>query len=72
MEGTSVTGVTFVEAGEEHTVTSSREVILSDGEIESPRILMMSGIGEREQPEAHGIDVVHDLPVTGKIFTITL
>jgi choline dehydrogenase len=66
MEGTSVTGVTFVQAGEEHTVTSTREVILSGGTIESPRILMMSGIGEREQLEAHGIDVVHDLPGVGK------
>jgi len=66
MEGSQVTGVTFVQGGEEHTVSASREVILSGGTIESPRILMMSGIGEREQLEAHGIEVVHDLPGVGK------
>jgi len=66
MDGLTATGVTYVQEGEERTVTAKREVILSGGTIESPRVLMMSGIGEKAQLEKHGIDVIHDLPGVGK------
>ena len=66
MDGTSVKGVTYVQGDEEHTVTAKGEVILSGGTIESPRILMMSGIGDAKHLEEHGIDVVHNLPGVGK------
>lgn len=66
IEGKTATGVTYLQEGEERTVTANREVILSGGTIESPKMLMLSGIGEREQLEEHGIDVIHELPGVGK------
>ncbi|MEM9011111.1 MAG: GMC family oxidoreductase N-terminal domain-containing protein [Pseudomonadota bacterium] len=65
-DGLRASGVTYIQAGEERTVSARREVILSSGTIESPRILMMSGIGERAHLEEHGIPVVHDLPGVGQ------
>ena len=43
-----------------------KEIILSAGAIGSPHILLLSGIGPREQLEEHGIPLVHDLPGVGK------
>ncbi len=66
LDGKTATGVTYIQEGEERTVTATREVILSGGTIESPKVLMLSGIGEKAQLEEHGIEVVHDLPGVGK------
>ncbi|WP_229884040.1 GMC family oxidoreductase [Roseobacter sp. MH60115] len=66
MDGTTATGVTYIQDGQEMTVTAAKEVILSGGTLESPRILMLSGIGEAAQLEEHGIAVIHDLPGVGK------
>ncbi|MDD9718189.1 choline dehydrogenase [Dinoroseobacter sp. PD6] len=67
MEGKRVTGVTYTDAGgRAHTVTARREVILSGGAINSPHILMLSGIGDPDQLQAHGITPRHALPGVGK------
>lgn len=66
LDGKTATGVTYVQEGEERTVSATGEVILSGGTIESPKILMLSGIGEAAQLEEHGIAVAHDLPGVGK------
>jgi choline dehydrogenase len=66
MDGTRATGVAYVQGGQEMTVSATREVILSGGTLGSPKMLMLSGIGERVQLEENGIDVVHDLPGVGK------
>jgi len=47
-------------------VHAAREVVLCAGAIESPRLLMMSGVGGAEHLRAHGIDVVADLPGVGR------
>ena len=61
------TGVTYKDrAGRSHTITANREVILSGGSINSPQLLMLSGIGEAAHLQEHGIDVVADLPGVGK------
>lgn len=46
--------------------TADQEVIISGGAINSPQLLMLSGIGEAEHLQQHGIDVVHDLPGVGQ------
>ncbi|ABV92549.1 glucose-methanol-choline oxidoreductase [Dinoroseobacter shibae DFL 12 = DSM 16493] len=67
MEGKRVTGVTYTDAGgRAHTVSARREVILSGGAINSPHILMLSGIGDPDQLQAHGITPRHALPGVGK------
>ncbi|MCP4418757.1 MAG: choline dehydrogenase, partial [Chloroflexi bacterium] len=44
----------------------ANEVILSGGAINSPQLLLLSGIGNAAELEALGIPVVHDLPGVGK------
>ena len=67
LDGKRATGVTFTDrSGKLQTVTANREVILSGGSINSPQILMLSGIGEAAQLAEHGIDVVHDAHGVGK------
>ena len=67
MDGRRVTGVTYRDrGGVMHLVKARREVILSGGSINSPQLLMLSGIGEAAQLQDHGIAVVNDLPGVGK------
>lgn len=61
------TGVVYTDrSGTQHTVTANREIVLSGGAINSPQLLMLSGIGEAEQLGEHGITVVQDLQGVGK------
>ena len=67
MDGRRVTGVTYRDrGGVMHVVKARKEVILSGGSINSPQLLMLSGIGEAAQLQQHGIEVVADLPGVGK------
>jgi len=62
-DGTRCTGVTYLHNGQPVTITPQNEVILSAGAIDSPRLLMASGIGIAADLSALGINVVADLPV---------
>lgn len=70
--GTRVTGVEYLRGSGPNTASSTvervsvaREVIVSAGAIESPKILMLSGIGPADHLRAHGVPVVFDLPGVG-------
>lgn len=67
LEGNQVSGVTYRDrSGRSTTIKANREVILCGGAINSPQILMLSGIGEADQLKANGIEVKKDLPGVGK------
>jgi len=59
-------GVEFVRAGRAEQARANREVILSGGVINSPQVLMLSGIGPADHLRALGIPVVADLPGVGQ------
>lgn len=61
-----VRAVRFIEKGKEEIIEAEREVILSGGAINSPQLLMLSGIGGAEELKELNIDVVVDLPGVGK------
>ncbi|MCK0104420.1 choline dehydrogenase [Pseudohalocynthiibacter sp. F2068] len=58
-------GVEYTKGRKVIRVAARREVILSAGPINSPKILMLSGIGPAKQLMIHGIEVVCDLPGVG-------
>jgi len=64
LENKHVKGVKFTIHGVVHEVSAS-EVILSAGAINSPQLLMLSGIGESEQLQRLGIRLEHALPGVG-------
>ncbi len=67
LDGKKVTGVRYLDkSGVEQTITIRREVILSGGAINSPQVLMLSGIGDPEHLKDHGVDPVHELPGVGR------
>jgi len=66
VEGHRVRGVEYVRNGQPEVVNARREVVLCAGAVESPRILMSSGIGPPDQLRAHGIRVVTDLAGVGR------
>ncbi|CAG1017362.1 choline dehydrogenase [Burkholderiaceae bacterium] len=65
-EGRRATGVEFRLGGELRRVGARREVLLCAGALQSPQILMLSGIGPGEQLRQHGIALVHELPGVGE------
>jgi len=63
--GRRATGVELTVAGQVRQASASREVILCGGSVNSPQLLMLSGVGPAEHLRAVGVDVVHDLPGVG-------
>ena len=66
VEGGRAVGVTYRREGRTVTVRAEREVIVSGGAVNSPQLLMLSGIGPADHLREHGIDVVSDLPGVGE------
>jgi len=65
-EGRRAKGIVFRQDGVEKRVMARREVILSGGSINSPQLLLLSGVGPAAELAAMGIPVVHDLKGVGE------
>jgi len=65
LEGDRATGVDYFNGTQVLRVQATREVILSAGAIDSPKLLMLSGIGDAAQLESHGLAVRHALSGVG-------
>ncbi|MBV8562693.1 MAG: GMC family oxidoreductase N-terminal domain-containing protein [Actinobacteria bacterium] len=63
-EGGCAVGVEVVRGGRTETVRAG-EVVLAGGAVNSPQLLLLSGVGPAEQLERHGIPLVHELRGVG-------
>ncbi len=64
LDGSRATGVEIIAAdGTVETIHADHEVIVSAGTFDSPKLLMLSGIGPADHLKDHGISAVADLPV---------
>jgi choline dehydrogenase len=66
LRGTRCIGVDVLIDGRTYSIDASREVILCAGAIDSPRLLMLSGIGPHADLKPLGIATVVDLPGVGR------
>ncbi|WP_420959860.1 choline dehydrogenase [Brucella sp. IR073] len=66
IENGRATGVEAEGGGKIHTIKARREVIVSASSINSPKLLMLSGIGPAAHLRQHGIEVVADRPGVGQ------
>ena len=64
--GRRAVGVELLAGGGLKTVRAKREVILASSSINSPKLLMLSGIGPAAHLAAHGIEIVADRPGVGQ------
>ena len=65
-DGTRASGVRYVQDGETTRARATGEVILAAGAFNSPKLLMLSGVGPADHLRAHGIEVRADLPGVGR------
>ena len=66
LEGGRAVGVTYLAEGRLEHAWADAEVVLAGGAINSPQLLMLSGIGPADHLAEHGIDVAVDLPGVGE------
>jgi choline dehydrogenase-like flavoprotein len=66
MQGQRAIGLVYFQGNEEKRMLARREVLLSAGALQSPQLLMLSGIGPGPLLQRHGINVVHHLPGVGQ------
>lgn len=64
--GKQAIGVEFKRKRKLYQVFASKDVILSAGAINSPKILLLSGVGDEAELSSLGISVVHNLPAVGR------
>jgi choline dehydrogenase/4-pyridoxate dehydrogenase len=66
IEGGRATGIEYQQGGVAHTALAGREVILCGGVINTPQLMMLSGLGDPEELERHGLSVKTALPGVGR------
>ncbi len=67
-DGLRASGVEFVRRGRRHRVSAGCEIVVSLGAINTPKLLMLSGIGPRAPLQALGLEVLQHLPGVGQNF----
>ena len=65
-DGRMATGVEVIEGGRRRTILAAREVILSGGALNTPQVLMLSGVGPGAELQRQGIAPVLVSPGVGK------
>ena len=65
-DGTRCVGVRLIKDGAVKDIAADKEVILSAGAINSPKLLMLSGVGDAKALRSLGIEVVADVPGVGQ------
>ena len=66
VENGRAAGVVYEREGQQHEVRARREVILSAGALQTPQLLLLSGIGPASELKLSGIEPVLDLPGVGR------
>ncbi|MEM6576870.1 MAG: GMC family oxidoreductase N-terminal domain-containing protein [Pseudomonadota bacterium] len=65
-DGRQAVAVEYRKAGATQSVSAKRDIILCGGAINSPQLLMVSGVGPGAHLRKHGIEVMRDLPQVGR------
>lgn len=66
VENGRAVGIEYSQRGRERTAHAAREVVVASGTVNSPHLLLLSGIGPEQELAEHGVPIVHDLPGVGK------
>lgn len=66
LDGKTARGIEYIKGGKTIRASARREVIVCAGAVNSPKLLMLSGIGPAADLAKHGIEVLHDLPGVGE------
>jgi choline dehydrogenase len=67
-QGKRVTGIEFLLDGDVHNVSAGSQVVVSLGAINTPKLLMQSGIGDEAELKPHGIRTIQHLSGVGQNF----
>lgn len=65
-DGHTATGVELTESGLTRSVQATREVVVAAGALQSPHLLMLSGVGDGDMLRDHGVPLLHHSPGVGK------
>lgn len=68
LNGKECIGVSVRHGGKTEEFKAKKKVVLSAGAINSPHLLLLSGIGPRDELARHGINCIHELPGVGENF----
>jgi choline dehydrogenase len=66
VEGGRAVGLEYAQKKQRNQIRADREVIVCGGSINSPQLLLLSGIGPADEISPHGIKAIHNLPGVGK------
>ncbi|XP_054011314.1 glucose dehydrogenase [FAD, quinone]-like [Hylaeus anthracinus] len=66
VENGKAVGVEYYQYGQRRVARARLEVVVSGGTVNSPQLLLLSGIGPKEHLQAVNVSVVHDLPGVGE------